>query len=116
MEKITEKTIFNLIPDKSFVKYAGADYKVAGFTKRVNDWFIEIYDEPPSEHIDLVKAEGCEFVEPSEQKPTEKGAERLYTESQVQEAIEDYNRFTMIRMGHKESLLKALEKLKKLTP
>ena len=51
-----------LIPDISFVRYAGSYYRYAGPSAGMPNSHLCIYDEPPSEHVDLVKIENCELL------------------------------------------------------
>lgn len=44
-----------LIPEQSYVMFAGGIYRVAGVTNRFGAMFVDIYDEPPSQHIDSIK-------------------------------------------------------------
>ena len=53
---------FKLVPDKSYVRYAKAKYRVASIFVEFGIVWIEIYDEPPSLHIDRIKASSCDFV------------------------------------------------------
>lgn len=43
----------------NFVKYAGAWYEVAQWPSKIQG-YVGIYDEPPSKHIDLIKANSVE--------------------------------------------------------
>ena len=60
---MTREQAFKLIPEKSYIRFAGGKYRVASvFGEFGADW-IEIYDEPPSLHIDRLKASSCDFIE-----------------------------------------------------
>lgn len=48
--------------DKSHVRFANGKYKVASVFKEFGALFIEIYDEPPSQHVDRLNAANVEFV------------------------------------------------------
>ena len=60
---MTKKQAEKLVPEKSHIRFAGGKYKVAGVVDLFTAIFIEIYDEPPSLHIDRIKASSVEFVE-----------------------------------------------------
>lgn len=59
---MTKLEAFKLIPEKSYVKYANGTYMVAGVINLFGAIMIEIYDEPPSLHKDIVKADSCELM------------------------------------------------------
>lgn len=55
-----------LTPEKSFVKFAGSDYRFVGLYP--NGHFLEkvhlmIYDEPPSLHVDSINISSCSMPE-----------------------------------------------------
>jgi hypothetical protein len=43
------------------VKYAGAHYECCGVVDLFGCIFLEIYDEPPSNHVDMIKLSSIEF-------------------------------------------------------
>ena len=49
---MTKKEFKQLIPEKSYVIFAGSKYKVANTSKIKG--FVGIYDEPPSSHVDYI--------------------------------------------------------------
>ncbi len=51
-----------LQPDFSVVNFANANYVVASKDIKLGVPFVGIYDEPPSLHIDFIKAESCTYV------------------------------------------------------
>lgn len=59
---MTKAEALKLIPEKSYVRFAKGKYRVAGITDMFGATMIEIYDEPPSLHVDTVKAESCESI------------------------------------------------------
>ncbi len=55
-----------LIPEISFVKYAGSDYRLAGLYHKghiLQYVHLMIYDEPPSLHVDSVNISSCSISE-----------------------------------------------------
>jgi len=48
----------SIVPEKSFVIYAEQKFKVAS----LNGTHIGIYDEPPSEHVDLINHQNCKLI------------------------------------------------------
>ena len=59
---MTKEEALKLIPEKSFVKYGKTPYRVAGVVDMFGAIMIEIYDEPPSYHVDMVKANSCKLI------------------------------------------------------
>ena len=60
---MTEQEAKQLIPEKSFVEFAGAKYRVAEISGMAGGTtFIGIYDEPPTEHVDYLNAENVQFI------------------------------------------------------
>lgn len=59
---MTIKQAYELIPGKSYIIYAKSEYRVAGLFCPIGlgATHIEIYDEPPSKHIDRVLISSCE--------------------------------------------------------
>lgn len=57
---MTTKEARKLIPDKSYVRYAGSKYKVADIRIMLGNIFVGIYDEPPSKHVDYINAASLE--------------------------------------------------------
>lgn len=49
----------------SYVKYAGSPYECVGVVDLLGCIFLEIYDEPPSNHIDTVKLSSVELIKDS---------------------------------------------------
>jgi len=45
------------------VRYANGDYEVVGLVDLFGCLFVQIYDEPPSKHIDMVKLSSVELLE-----------------------------------------------------
>jgi len=56
-----------LIPEKSTIIFASGEYVVAGVSKQFGVTWIDIYDEPPSKHVDRLKADSCELPKPPQQ-------------------------------------------------
>jgi len=53
----------NLIPDQSFVEVAGGKYLFSGIATIAGGVkMIEIYDEPPSKHVDLWNLESVKSI------------------------------------------------------
>lgn len=59
---MTKDQANDLVPEKSFVKFAGGEYKVAEVSQKLGATFIGIYDEPPSLHIDYLNMDNVEFI------------------------------------------------------
>jgi hypothetical protein len=60
---MTTEEAKQLIPEKSFVKYAGGKYRVAKMSELPGGiMFIGIYDEPPSKHVDYINPFNAEIV------------------------------------------------------
>jgi len=59
---MTTKQALKLIPEKSYIRFAGGKYRVSSVSMMYGVCMIEIYDEPPSYHIDLIKAENCGMI------------------------------------------------------
>jgi len=59
---MTKEQAKQLIPEKSFVGFAGSTYKVAEVRPFLNGVFISVYDEPPSLHTDLLNIKNVEFL------------------------------------------------------
>lgn len=57
LEKIREQYV------GKFVRYAGSPYEVVDVVDLFGCMFVEIYDEPPSKHIDKVKLSSVELIE-----------------------------------------------------
>ncbi|MCR9252311.1 MAG: hypothetical protein NXI20_17935 [bacterium] len=52
-----------LIPDESYVGFAKSEYRFAGLHELPGGAaMIGIYDEPPSEHVDLIGMDRVEFL------------------------------------------------------
>lgn len=65
---MTSEQVKKLIPEKSFVKYAGGNYCFAGRYPEghiLHNQHLLIYDEPPSVHVDSVNISSCEIREPN---------------------------------------------------
>jgi hypothetical protein len=55
-----------LTPEKSFVKFAGSDYRFAGLYSEghmLQGVHLMIYDEPPSLHVDSINMSSCSMSE-----------------------------------------------------
>jgi len=66
---MTKDEFKKIIARKTYIEFAKSKYQVAGaFTEFGVDW-IEIYDEPPTLHIDRIKAESCELTTLESQQP-----------------------------------------------
>ena len=59
---MTKTEALKLIPEKSYVRFAKGKYRVAGVTNMFGAIMIEIYDEPPSQHIDMVTVDSCDLI------------------------------------------------------
>ena len=59
---MTTKQAFKLIPEKSYIRFAKGKYRVASVKNLFGALMIEIYDEPPSYHTDLVNADSCGMI------------------------------------------------------
>jgi len=55
-----KEEILKLIPDKSFIRFAGSNYMVAEIRDNFGALMIGIYDEPPSLHIDYLNGGSVE--------------------------------------------------------
>lgn len=59
---MTKKEALKLIPEKSYIRFAGANYRVAGIKNIFGAWMVEIYDEPPSLHTDILNIDSVKYV------------------------------------------------------
>lgn len=64
---MTYEEALKLIPEVSFVKFAGSNYRFAGLSGSLPKTHLSIYDEPPSDHIDVVNISSCGIVTPSQE-------------------------------------------------
>jgi hypothetical protein len=53
---MTKKEALKLIPEKSYVEFAHEEYRVASVFEEFGVTWVEIYDEPPSLHVDRIQA------------------------------------------------------------
>ena len=67
---MTREEAFKLTPEKAYIMYAKGKYRVASVFEEFGVTWIEIYDEPPSLHIDRIQAGSCSL-------PPAEGAEEI---------------------------------------
>ncbi len=67
---MTREEAFKLTPEKSYIMYAKGKYRVASVFEEFGVTWIEIYDEPPSLHVDRIQVGSCSL-------PPAEGAEPM---------------------------------------
>ena len=95
-----------LIPEKSWIRFAGGRYRVAGIVDLFGAMFVEIYDEPPSQHIDRIKIDSVELIsnQGSTAQQPQKEQEEEVSHDNYKKALKMINKYYRQVSGRKECI------------